>query len=117
MRHCAEPSLQQILIRRRSCPARKLHCARHELTRALVELHRVIEPGGRLLLALHAGSGEVGREEAWGKRVALVATLFSESEVRAALETAAFRIDALHERPPYEHEYQSHRLYAFATRL
>ena len=93
-----------------------IHCARNELTRALKEIHRVLEPGGRLLLALHAGSGEVGREEAWGKRVALVATLFSESEVRTALEAAGFRVDALTERPPYEHEYQSRRLYALASR-
>jgi SAM-dependent methyltransferase len=94
-----------------------IHCARPELPRALAELHRVLEPGGRLLLSLHAGSGEVGRDEAWGKRVALVATLFSESEVRTALHAGGFRIDALTERPPYEREYPSRRLYALATRV
>ena len=93
-----------------------IHCARDELRHALAELRRVLEPGGRLLLSLHAGSGEVGREEAWGKRVALVATLFSETEVRSALEGVGFRVDSLTERAPYEHEYQSRRLYALATK-
>jgi gluconolactonase len=93
-----------------------IHCARTELSRALAEIHRVLEPGGRLLLAVHAGSGEIGRDEAWGKPVALVATLFSETEVRTALEAVGFRVDALTERAPYEFEHQTRRLYALATR-
>jgi SAM-dependent methyltransferase len=67
-----------------------IHCARGELGRAVAEIHRVLMPGGRLLMAVHAGEGEVGRDEAYGQRVALVATLFSEDEVRAALTAAGF---------------------------
>ncbi len=93
-----------------------IHCARDELGRALVELHRVLQPGGRLLMTVHAGTGEVGRDEAFGKPVALVATLFSEAEVRAAIEGAGLRIDEMATRPPYAQEYQSHRIYTVATR-
>ena len=93
-----------------------IHCGRGDLGRALVELCRVLQPGGRLLMAVHAGAGEVGRDEAFGKRVALVATLFSEAEVRAAVEGAGLRIDEMVTRPPYEQEYQSHRIYTLATK-
>src|SRR5262245_25158605 len=61
-----------------------IHCARGELRRAVAEIHRVLMPGGRFLMAVHAGEGEVGRDEAYGKRVALVATLFSDDEVRGS---------------------------------
>jgi hypothetical protein len=55
------------------------------------ELARVLQTGGRLLISLHAGTGEVTRKEAYGKTVALVATLFSEDEVRTALHDAGTR--------------------------
>ena len=93
-----------------------IHCARSELGRVAAELRRVLQPGGRLLVAVHEGSGEVGRDELFGKRVAFVATLFSEREVRDALEGAGFRIDEMGTRPPYDFEYQSRRIYAAATR-
>jgi SAM-dependent methyltransferase len=93
-----------------------IHCARVELGRAVAEIHRVLMPNGRLLMTVHAGEGEVGRDELYGKRVALVATLFSEDEVRAALTAASFRIDAVVTRDPYAFEYPSRRIYATATR-
>ncbi|SRR6266851_1219224 len=93
-----------------------IHCARAELGRGVTELARVLRPGGRLLMTVHAGTGEVGRDELFGKRVTFVATLFSEPEVRAALEGAGLRIDEMVTRPPYEQEYQSQRIYAVATR-
>jgi SAM-dependent methyltransferase len=93
-----------------------IHCARAELGRALVELHRVLQPGGRLLMTVHAGTGEVGRDEAFGTPVSLVATLFSEAEVRAAVEGAGLRIDEMETRPPYPQEYPSQRIYTLASR-
>jgi len=93
-----------------------IHCARAELGRAVAEIHRVLMPGGRLLMAVHAGEGEVSRDELYGKGVALVATLFSVDEVRAALTAARFRIDAVVTRDPYAFEYPSRRIYAAATR-
>ena len=93
-----------------------IHCARTDLGRAVAELHRVLQGDGRLLMTVHAGGGEVTRAEAYGKRVAFVATLFSESEVRTAVEGAGFRIDEMATRLPYAFEYQSRRIYVIATR-
>ncbi len=93
-----------------------IHCARSELGRAVAEIHRVIAQSGQALIAVHAGTGEVTREELYGKRVAFVATLFSEDEVRAALTAAGFRIDEVVTRDPYPFEYPSRRVYATATR-
>jgi hypothetical protein len=90
--------------------------ARHELASAVREIHRVLQPAGRVLLTVHEGAGEVGRDEAFGKPVALVATLFSEAEMRAALHDAGFHVDEMVTRPPYELEYQSRRIYTVATR-
>src|SRR5262245_7473512 len=81
-----------------------IHCARGALRRAVAEIHRVLMPGGRFLIAVHAGESEVGRDEAYGKRVALVATLFSDDEVHAALATAGFHVDELVTREPYPSE-------------
>ena len=93
-----------------------IHCARDEIGRAVTELARVLQPGGRLLMAVHAGTGEVTRDEAFGKRTALVATLFSDDDVRDALGRAGLRLDELMQRPPYDFEYQSTRIYAVATK-
>jgi SAM-dependent methyltransferase len=93
-----------------------IHCARGVFGRAVAEIHRVLMRGGRFLMAVHAGEGEVGRDEAYGKRVALVATLFSEDEVRLALTGAGFRVDELVTREPYPFEHPSRRIYATATR-
>jgi SAM-dependent methyltransferase len=93
-----------------------IHCPRAQLGRAIRELARVLQPDGRLTLAVHAGDGEVSRDELFGKRVTFVATLFSQDEVRTALDGAGLRIDELAERTPYEHEYPSRRIYAVASR-
>ena len=58
----------------------------------------------------------MAREEVYGKRVALVATLFSEDEIRSALHEAGMRVDKLITRRPYDCEYQSQRVYALGTR-
>jgi len=65
-------------------------------------------------MAVHAAEGEVGRGEMYGQRVALVATLSSEDEARAALTSAGFRMDELVTREPYPLEYQGRRIYPTA---
>jgi SAM-dependent methyltransferase len=88
-----------------------IHCARAELGRAVAEIH----PRAHAQ-RMSVDGGEVGRNELYGKHVALVATLFAEDEVRAALTAASFRVDAVVTRDPYAFEYASRRIYASATR-
>jgi SAM-dependent methyltransferase len=93
-----------------------IHCARPELARAVAEIHRVLQHGGRFLMTVHAGADEVTNTQFHGTKVDFVATLFSEAEVRAALDGAGFHVDEIRQRPPYDFEYQSTRIYALATR-
>jgi SAM-dependent methyltransferase len=80
------------------------------------EFARVLRPGGRLLLAFHAGTGAVRETELWGRPIAMDFFLFEPSTVRTALQAAGFVVDELLERGPYapEVEYQSRRAYVMA---
>jgi len=48
-----------------------IHIARAGLPGALIELRRVLAPGGWLLAAVHLGEGTLHRDELWGVPVAL----------------------------------------------
>ena len=73
---------------------------------ALAELARVLKPGGYLLLAFQAGSGEpVFRTDAHGTALSLTSFRHSLSDVTGRLEDAglAVRATALRE-PEFDHE-------------
>ncbi len=88
-----------------------IHLRREELVPALAEIHRVICPGGRLLLSAHEGSGLVEQQEFLGNRVPFVATLFSLDELRDAARSSGLRVTMSRRREPYESEHQTGRLY------
>jgi SAM-dependent methyltransferase len=48
-----------------------IHIPRGDLVRLLVELRRVLRPGGQLLLAFHRGQEVLHTDELWGQRVNL----------------------------------------------
>jgi SAM-dependent methyltransferase len=90
-----------------------------DVARAIHEMHRVLEPNGKLLLSFHIGEDHVHVEEnIWGCGVSLEATLFRVSTVAGYIRSAGFTIDEIVERDPYapEVEYQSRRAYIFATK-
>ena len=80
------------------------------------EMHRVLQPGGLLLLAFHIGSEVIQKEELWGQTVSMDFFFFQTLSIRQKLEAAGFVIEEIAERDPYapEVEYQSRRAYIFA---
>jgi SAM-dependent methyltransferase len=83
------------------------------------EMHRVLRPGGLLLMAFHVGSEVIQKGELWGQTVSMDFFFFQTLSIRQRLEAAGFGIEEIIEREPYapEVEYQSRRAYIFAEKL
>jgi SAM-dependent methyltransferase len=94
-----------------------IHIPRGDLPQAFVEFHRVLRPGGRLLVAFHIGDETVHLDEWWGHKVNVDFFFFRSDEIARHLRKAGFEIEELIERDPYaEVEHQSRRSYVFARR-
>jgi len=86
--------------------------------RALLEMLRVLRPGGLLLLTFHIGEGTLHEEVLWDRPVSLDFYFFRTSDVARYLTGVGFEIEEIIEREPYapEVEYQSRRAYIFARK-
>lgn len=93
-----------------------IHLSREQAPLALAEFSRILRPGGYLLLAFHGGQGEVHRDEWFGESVKVHATFFEPEEMAGWLRAAGYTVLESLERPPYEEEYQSRRIYMLASR-
>ncbi|NUP39658.1 MAG: class I SAM-dependent methyltransferase [Streptomyces sp.] len=69
-----------------------IHLPPARVPAALAEFHRVLAPGGRLLLGFQAGEGVKRHEEAWGHRVALDFHRISPERIAGQLEEAGFEV-------------------------
>jgi SAM-dependent methyltransferase len=93
-----------------------IHLRPDDLSPALVELRRVLRPGGRVLLAVHEGAENRRPGEMWGIRVDLEFTFFSYDQLSSALRAAHFAIEEItHRAPDPEVEVATDRLYALAV--
>jgi SAM-dependent methyltransferase len=93
-----------------------IHIARDDVPAVLRELHRVIACDGRLLLAVHGGTGSITADDFLGHQVRFEATLFELAELGGIVEEMGFRVDDALRREPYDFEAQTPRLYVAATR-
>lgn len=93
-----------------------IHLKRTEITSALREMFRVLQPGGNALISFHNGEGELHRDEWYGEPVSIDVTLLSSEEMIDYFEAAGFVIDLVVERPPYEFEYPTSRVYIHASK-
>ena len=91
---------------------------KESLTLVFREMARVLQPGGVLLLAFHAGDEALHEDELWGRPISMDFFLFQPSEIRRYVEAAGLVIEEIVERGPYapEVEYQSRRAYIFARK-
>jgi SAM-dependent methyltransferase len=88
-----------------------------DLRRALVEMNRVLRPGGLLLLAFHIGKGSLRVERFLGRPVALDFLFFPPEGVADELVRAGFAAVEVIERDPHpDVEYPSRRAYIFARK-
>lgn len=88
-----------------------------EVAQSLKEMFRVLQPGGRLLIAFHIGDDIAQLEEdVWGLGVSLEFIFFHPGTISKYLRDTGFEIDEVIEREPYapDVEYQSRRAYIFA---
>ena len=93
-----------------------IHLKRDQMTPALKEMCRALKLGGRLLVSFHGGEGELHRDEWYGHPVSIDVTLMTKGEMSGYLQAAGFDEVAIREREPYEFEYPTPRMYAFARK-
>jgi SAM-dependent methyltransferase len=93
-----------------------IHLPRERFPEAFTEFHRVLRPGGTLLIAMHGGTGEVGVDNWFDREVSFRATLVELAELVGLIEAAGLTVTASHERPPYDFEHPTPRLYVLARR-
>jgi SAM-dependent methyltransferase len=82
------------------------------------EMHRVLQPGGLLMLAFHCGDEILHVDRLWDQPVSMDFFLFQPSAIRQYAEAVGFAIEETIERDPYspEVEHQSRRAYIFARK-
>jgi ubiquinone/menaquinone biosynthesis C-methylase UbiE len=94
-----------------------IHVAPDQIGVALRELHRVLRPGGMLLLTFHIGDEIRHLAEWWGKPVSLVFQFYERPAMCRHLQAAGFTVTEAIERDPYpDVEVETRRAYLFAER-
>ncbi|MBM0257348.1 class I SAM-dependent methyltransferase [Micromonospora sp. 4G55] len=79
-----------------------IHLPDDRLPAAFAEFHRVLAPGGHLLLAFQVGDEPVHRTDAWGRPVSLTFHRRRPDRVAALLDAAGLVVHARMQREPQE---------------
>jgi len=93
-----------------------IHLEPGELSRAFEEIHRVLRPGGLVLVSFHIGSEARHLDQWWGHAVDVDFRFFEPPEIATAIEAAGFCIQMRLERVSYPGEVETRRAYLLARR-
>lgn len=83
-----------------------IHTAPEELGAVFGQFHRVLRPGGSLLLGFQTGSGARDIRRAYGHDVEMTAHLHDPADLVARLDAGGFAVDEDLQRAPRGHESQ-----------
>ena len=93
-----------------------IHSPKRHLGRVFGEFRRVLKPGGLLLVAVKAGSGDGYLGELLGIETEIYFSLFSSVEISGYFEQAGFALELLEQRDPYDFEISNERIFAMGRR-
>jgi ubiquinone/menaquinone biosynthesis C-methylase UbiE len=93
-----------------------IHLDPADLRPALAEAHRVLRPGGLLLVAFHMGSEVRHLDEWWGHEVDVDFRFLDPGHIAELLAGIGYTVEMRMERTHYPHEAQSRRAYLLARR-
>jgi SAM-dependent methyltransferase len=93
-----------------------IHIEREKLEAVFREMHRVLMPGGLVLVSFHRGEGTLYEEKVLDTERSFECTLYEPDEVAQMFENSGLSVVEVTVRRPYDTEYPTQRVYILADK-